>query len=154
LCGNGYVFFDQTTKITYELDKQKFEEFVAKLKTTAVKNFEPGIAFDFPPGADSDEEAVISLVKSTMEAIVNKDKDALRASLEFPDKNYLDFLIDSSRQYKFTELERIEPYDESSGRKNINIRFEYEEDGTVDESWYTFTSRKSKEGKWKIANID
>lgn len=152
--GNGHVFVDQTAKIAYELDKQKFEEFVAGLKTTGVKHFEPGIAFDFPQGADPDEEAVISLVKLTMEAMVNKDKNAFRATLEFPHKNYLDFLIDLPRQYRFTEVEMIEPYDESNGRKNIRIRFEYEEDGTVNDSGYTFTSRKDKESTWKIANID
>jgi hypothetical protein len=42
----------------------------------------------------------------------------------------------------------IQPYDESTGRKNIHIRFEYEEDGTISEKGYTFTSRKDKEGKW------
>lgn len=39
--GNGHVFLDQTTKIAYELEKQKFEEFVAELKTPAVKNWKP-----------------------------------------------------------------------------------------------------------------
>lgn len=142
------------TKISYELDKKRFEEFSAKLRAATAKNFEPGIDFDFPPGVDPDEEAVIALVKKTMEAMVNKEMSAFHANLEMPTNNYLDALIDSPRRYRFTGLEMIEPYDESNGRKNIRIRFEYEENGAIRKTDNTFTSRKDKEGNWKIANID
>ncbi|MFF2090512.1 hypothetical protein [Paenibacillus sp. NPDC058174] len=152
--GNGSVFTDQTTKSSYELDKKGFEKFVAELKAITASNFEPKIDFDFPPGADSDEEAVIALVKKTMEAMVNKNMDEFHANLEHPDQDYLDFLIDTYRLYRFTELELIEPFDASNGRKNIRIRFEYEEDGAIGNSGYIFTSRKNKEGNWKIENID
>jgi hypothetical protein len=117
------------------------------------KAFKPGIEFDFPKGADPDEEAVISLVKASMEAMVNKDKDAFRATLEPAMSDALDSLIDSQRKYKFTKLDRIEPSDKS-GRKNIVIRFESLENDTVQEGIYFFISRKGKDGKWKIANID
>ncbi|BBI36299.1 hypothetical protein [Cohnella abietis] len=152
--GNGNVFEDQTAKIAYKLDRQKFEEFVAEWSNDEGKNFVPGNEIDFPTGADPDEQAVIDLVKKTIEAMVNKDKEAFHSNLEHPDNDYLDFLIDSPRRYRFTELEMIEPYDESTGRKNLRIRYEYEEDGIVNQSGNTFTSRKNKEGKWKIANID
>jgi len=152
--GNGNVFYDHTAEAAYELKWKKFEEFIAELSMTEVNDFEQGIRIVFPPGADPDEQAVIQLVIKTMEAMINKDKDAFRANLESPDTDYLDFLIESPRRYRFTELELIEPFDESTGRKNIRIRFEYEEDGVVTESGYTFTSRKDKEGHWRIANID
>ncbi|GGG54807.1 hypothetical protein [Paenibacillus radicis (ex Gao et al. 2016)] len=152
--GNGSVFIDQTTKISYELDQKGFQKFVTELKAITASNFEPKIAFDFPPGADSDEEEVIALVKKTLEAMVNKNMDEFHANLQHPDQDYLDFLIDTSRLYRFTKLERIEPYDASNGRKNIEIRFEYEEDGAIGNSGYIFTSRKNQEGIWKIENID
>ncbi|MNP20254.1 hypothetical protein D3C76_1128190 [compost metagenome] len=117
-------------------------------------SFEPGVTFDFPAGTDNDEEEVIQLVKKNIEAMVNKDKAVFRSTLEHPDADYFDFLIDTQRKYRFTELEMIEPFDPSTGRKNIHIRFEFLEDGLVEQYRYIFTSLKDKDGSWKIASID
>ncbi|OAB43788.1 hypothetical protein PGLA_08400 [Paenibacillus glacialis] len=118
------------------------------------KAFRSGIDFDFPAGTDSDEEEVIKLVKKNVEAMVSKDKAVFRSTLTSSDVNYLDFLIDTPIKYRFTKLEMIEPYDDSTGRRNIRIRYDYLEDGIVKQSGNIFTSLKGKDGKWKIANID
>jgi hypothetical protein len=118
------------------------------------KAFQPGVDFEFPKGVDEDEEAIIQLVKKNIEAIVNKDKAAFMATLEPQAYDYLGFLIDTKRQYRFTKLVIIEPSDDSNWRRGINISFDYLEEDMVKQSGHTFTSRKDKDGKWKIANID
>jgi hypothetical protein len=80
-------------------------------------SFEPGVAFEFPKGADDEEEAVFQLVKKNIEAIATKNKAVFRATLE-SDEDYLDFFIDTDKKYRFSELVYIAPFDEEVARSN------------------------------------
>ncbi|MCC3372705.1 copper amine oxidase N-terminal domain-containing protein [Cohnella sp. REN36] len=143
-------------QIVYQLDGEKRQE-TAKIlppESAGTGSFKPGVAIDFPKGADADEETVLQLVKANVAAIAAKDKAAFRATLSSSDGDYFDFLLAPGVQFRFTELVRIAPYDAETGRKNIEIGYDKSEDGKTRHSVYTFTAKKDKNGKWGIANID
>ncbi|RED51173.1 hypothetical protein [Cohnella lupini] len=144
-------YFEEEKETTLPM----FLDIVSSMRFVAdPREFQPGVEIDFPEGIDEDEEAVIQLVKKNVESIASKNVAAFKSTLTPAAYDYLGFVIDTERQYRFTKLVTIEPYDETTGRKNLNIQFEYLEDGIVKQSSYTFTSLKNKDGKWEIANID
>jgi hypothetical protein len=118
------------------------------------KEFKPGVAIELPEGSDEAEKQVNRMVKQNLAATVARDKEAFHATIT-EGMDFLDFLLDSGRQYRFDRLVSIDPYDEETGRRNITISFEYLEHGVVQRGTYMYTLLKSKKDDvWKIANIN
>ncbi|MCD9021820.1 hypothetical protein [Cohnella silvisoli] len=143
-----YFEQDKETTLPLFLDILKNIRYVAD-----PTSFQAGIAIDFPKGADDDEEAVILLVRKNIEAIVKKDKAAFRSTL-VRDNDFLDYMVGSNHQYRFTKMTLIRPDDIESGRMDIQLEYEFLDDGIVKYSGNTVVSLKGKDGKWKIADID
>ncbi|WP_227793604.1 copper amine oxidase N-terminal domain-containing protein [Paenibacillus guangzhouensis] len=153
--GRTYISLDLLSQAFGAKEKwdPKSQQADIRWKGPDILSFQPGIAINFPKGSDADEKEVILLVKKAMQAIAGKVKSDLRSTMD-ENADYLDFLIESKIQYRFTQLVRIEPYDESTGRKNSTIAFYTLNAGIIKHGNYIFTSLKNKQGKWYIANID
>lgn len=153
--GKTYISLDLLSQAFGAKEKwdPKSQQADIRWKGPDILSFQPGVAIIFPKGSDADEEEVIQLVKKAMQAIADKDKSVLRSTMD-ENADYLDFLIESKIHYRFTQLVHIEPYDDSTGRKNITIGFYTLNSGIIEHGNYIFTSLKNKQGKWYIANID
>jgi hypothetical protein len=86
-----------------------------------------------------------------MTAIVEKDLDAFHSTL-YTEGDYLDFFI-TENKYRFTEIGALSAANDI-GRRDIGVGLEVLSEGFVRRSNYTFSMLLSKDGEWKVGNID
>jgi|GEM_PF-4267270 len=116
--------------------------------------FKPGMEIAFPAGGTADETEIYELVRRSHEALAAKDKASFRSTLESPDADYLDYLIENEGQRRYTRL--IGPADVSRDARRAQVRVEYELmwEGRVLKSRHDVALLKGRGGRWYVADID
>ncbi|WP_168119699.1 hypothetical protein [Paenibacillus sp. HB172176] len=119
-------------------------------------DFQSGVAIEFPGGGTENERAVYNLLKAALEALVDKNEEAFKETLEPSMREYFDYMLDPSQQRRYIKLEFEKPLEEDDQVLNAYVESEFLDPTkrVTRITQATYTVRKGKDGVWKIANID
>ncbi|WP_167374773.1 hypothetical protein [Paenibacillus helianthi] len=107
-------------------------------------------------GVGKENRQMLNEVMICLQAIVAHDKKKFMSTMYSPETgDYLSFFINTSTSYRFTEMTYEGIPAEGTQRANFDVSFQYMTDeGYQADQSYTISLLRTKQGEWKVANID
>lgn len=107
-------------------------------------------------GGSKENRQMLNEAMNCLQAIVAHDKKKFMSTMYSPETgDYLNFFINNSISYRFTEMTYEGIPAEGTQRANFNVSYKFMTDeGYQADQSYTISLLRNKQGEWKVANID